>query len=375
VSENPSQPDYVTCACQHCGGNIEFDANQLDATEIPTVPCPHCELQTTIFVPAEQSSPEAQFNLGMIYYRGVEKPRDFTKVVKLWREAAEHGHSDAQFGLGCTYKDGTGVQRDSLEALRWFRLSAAQGNPYAQFNLGIIYWNGEGVPKDSVEAVNWFRKAAEQGHAEAQCQMGKAYARGIGVPENRVEVIKWFRLAAEQGDSYAQTGLGVAYQDDDEFPEFKNLVEAYKWAVLAAPGRGHMTKHLRDALTCQMTPAQMEEGQRLASMEALKIKNLTSHMTPAAELNLQRKAIQAAIYRDRAPMESVQQERQTRMAISSQVRREVWRRDGGVCVKCGNRRNLEYDHIVPVSKGGSNTARNIELLCETCNRSKSASIQ
>ena len=56
--------------------------------------------------------------------------------------------------------------------------------------------------------------------------------------------------------------------------------------------------------------------------------------------------------------------------ISSQVRREVWRRDFGRCVECGSRDKLEYDHIIPFSKGGSNTARNIELLCENCNRKK-----
>ena len=60
-----------------------------------------------------------------------------------------------------------------------------------------------------------------------------------------------------------------------------------------------------------------------------------------------------------------------RTAIPSEVRREVWRRDGGRCARCGSRERLEYDHIIPVTKGGSNTARNIELLCETCNRAKS----
>jgi Holliday junction resolvasome RuvABC ATP-dependent DNA helicase subunit len=63
-----------------------------------------------------------------------------------------------------------------------------------------------------------------------------------------------------------------------------------------------------------------------------------------------------------------------RMAIPSSVREFVWRRDGGKCVRCGSRIRLEFDHIVPVSKGGSNTARNIELLCESCNRRKGASI-
>jgi hypothetical protein len=64
-----------------------------------------------------------------------------------------------------------------------------------------------------------------------------------------------------------------------------------------------------------------------------------------------------------------------RPAIPEEVRIAVWRRDGGKCAKCGNRENLEYDHIIPISKGGSNTVRNIELLCEKCNREKKDNIQ
>lgn len=59
-----------------------------------------------------------------------------------------------------------------------------------------------------------------------------------------------------------------------------------------------------------------------------------------------------------------------RQRISEEVQIFVWRRDGGKCVICGNQENLEFDHIIPISKGGSNTARNIQLLCERCNRSK-----
>lgn len=63
-----------------------------------------------------------------------------------------------------------------------------------------------------------------------------------------------------------------------------------------------------------------------------------------------------------------------RESISEHVRMYVWRRDGSKCVECGSIRNLEFDHIIPVSKGGSNTARNIRILCENCNRSKSDKI-
>jgi 5-methylcytosine-specific restriction endonuclease McrA len=63
-----------------------------------------------------------------------------------------------------------------------------------------------------------------------------------------------------------------------------------------------------------------------------------------------------------------------REPIPERVRHEVWRRDEGKCVDCGSRERLHFDHIVPVSKGGSNTARNIELRCEACNLKKGARI-
>ena len=60
--------------------------------------------------------------------------------------------------------------------------------------------------------------------------------------------------------------------------------------------------------------------------------------------------------------------------ISQEVMDAVWNRDGGKCVECGSNENLEFDHIIPFSKGGANTYRNIQLLCEKCNRSKSDKI-
>ncbi len=60
--------------------------------------------------------------------------------------------------------------------------------------------------------------------------------------------------------------------------------------------------------------------------------------------------------------------------IPKAVREAVYLRDGGRCVDCGSDVSLEYDHIIPVSKGGAATVNNVQLLCSDCNRRKSGRI-
>jgi hypothetical protein len=59
--------------------------------------------------------------------------------------------------------------------------------------------------------------------------------------------------------------------------------------------------------------------------------------------------------------------------VSETTKKIVYTRDGGVCQCCGSSSNLEYDHITPFSCGGGSEVSNIQLLCMTCNRSKSNS--
>jgi hypothetical protein len=62
--------------------------------------------------------------------------------------------------------------------------------------------------------------------------------------------------------------------------------------------------------------------------------------------------------------------------IPTNVKLEVWKRDGGKCVMCGATDELHFDHILPYSKGGTSLkAENIQLLCARHNLEKSAKIQ
>ncbi len=49
--------------------------------------------------------------------------------------------------------------------------------------------------------------------------------------------------------------------------------------------------------------------------------------------------------------------------VPSAVKIEVWKRDKGVCVKCGANESLHFDHINPYSQGGSSKdAKSIQIL-------------
>ncbi|MBI2012232.1 HNH endonuclease [Candidatus Daviesbacteria bacterium] len=62
--------------------------------------------------------------------------------------------------------------------------------------------------------------------------------------------------------------------------------------------------------------------------------------------------------------------------IPSEVKKEVWKRDKGRCVICGETKNLHFDHDLPFSKGGTSlTVKNVRLLCMKHNLQKSGRIE
>jgi len=60
--------------------------------------------------------------------------------------------------------------------------------------------------------------------------------------------------------------------------------------------------------------------------------------------------------------------------IPKKVKEEVLARDNWQCVMCGKKEGLQFDHIIPYSKGGSNTSENLQILCASCNRKKYTNI-
>lgn len=62
--------------------------------------------------------------------------------------------------------------------------------------------------------------------------------------------------------------------------------------------------------------------------------------------------------------------------VSNKMRFSIYERDGYRCRKCGRAtKDLEIDHIFPVSKGGKSTYDNLQTLCHRCNSSKSNTVE
>lgn len=95
---------------------------------------------------------------------GIEAFRngDYAAAVRQWTPLAELGSVPAQFNLGLIYDRGLGQPPDPVEAVRWYRRAAENGAPAAQINLGYAYETGRGVALDYVEAYKWYHVAAER---------------------------------------------------------------------------------------------------------------------------------------------------------------------------------------------------------------------
>ena len=144
---------------------------------------------------ADPRDPDAQFNIGMKYYRGDGVAKDYGKAAQWFGNAADQGHATGQWYLALLYFNGYGLPKDQKQAIHWSRKAAESGNQIAQYNLGWRFNLGEGVPQDYVQAEMWYRKAAEQDNADAQQGLGSLYNLGHGVPQDKIEAYFWFYLS------------------------------------------------------------------------------------------------------------------------------------------------------------------------------------
>ena len=107
----------------------------------------------------------ADFQTGMDAYRA----GDFETAYREWSALAEQGSPIAQFNLGLMFEQGKGRPVDLATAAQWYLRAADGGFARAQFSIAEMYEAGRGVEeRDVVEAYKWFKLAAEQRYEGAR---------------------------------------------------------------------------------------------------------------------------------------------------------------------------------------------------------------
>jgi len=162
---------------------------------------------TELFTRAEQGNEQAQYSLGLRYYKGQTVQKNLKMALKWLERAAKQGSIDAQKLLiqihnenevypdmfDAAIENALRIERETFplksniiaeyhnkeeqdrhyehlfkhgillyqsgkfdKAIECFLNLAKQGYSKAQFKLALMYMNGEGVPKDSEQSNYWF---------------------------------------------------------------------------------------------------------------------------------------------------------------------------------------------------------------------------
>jgi hypothetical protein len=128
---------------------------------------------------AEQEQPgEANYQQGLVFYKGTGVERNFGKAAQFFLKAAEAGHIGAQYNLGIMNFFGQTGGQDFANATKWFEKAAGNGHAQAQYNLGLLYYEGKGVAQDTTVALDWIERAASQGYTKAIKALSNVSAYG-----------------------------------------------------------------------------------------------------------------------------------------------------------------------------------------------------
>jgi len=143
-----------------------------------------------VLSPLAESSPQAQYVLGVIYHTGIIEAPQGASGLELITRSAEAGYLPAQN------------------------------------ELGRIYRTGDGVEQDFAAMMHWYEKAASGGDVGAQLFVADGYAYGYGVEQNRIEAYKWYEIAIRYWGALAVRAREVVAEEMNE----QDIAEAVRRA-------------------------------------------------------------------------------------------------------------------------------------------------
>ncbi|MCB1203859.1 MAG: sel1 repeat family protein [Verrucomicrobiae bacterium] len=196
------------------------------------------------------------------WFEGRRGPVDANKGLELLRKAAAMNDGEACLRLAALYETGQFLPQDPVASTAWVRIAAGFGHASAENLYGLRLISGYGVASDPVEAARWFERAAFRGWGDAQVNLATLKQNGLGMETDLVGALDWYAKAAKNGNVDAQERLARLLAESTD-SSLRDPLQAAFWAASAAGAGGEAVSGLAAELRDRLSPAQVEELDRL----------------------------------------------------------------------------------------------------------------
>ena len=197
---------------------------------------------------AKKIKPYLQYQIGMMYFKGLGTPIDNQKAAEYFEKSAELGNQYAKRLLALEYISGKNFEQNIDKGIPLLTECADGGNAFACYKLGNLYLKGKIINQDldkaekyllSAEdneftqyalgklylqkekydiqkAISYFEKSADK-NMQASYQLGKLYFFGAdGLEKDKEKAMEFLYLSAEQGSEYAQNFIDNTERFENE---------------------------------------------------------------------------------------------------------------------------------------------------------------
>lgn len=187
----------------------------------------------------------AMFELGKLYSMEKSGLKEDTKSFEFYKKSlqeflqieplAKKIKPYLQYQIGMMYFKGLGTLVDNCKAAEYFEKSAELGNQYAKRLLALEYINGKKIEQNIDKGISLLTECADSGDAFSCYQLGRLYFFGAdGLEKDKEKAMQYLNLSAEQGNEYAQNILDNQEKFENEvladtvFSLFVNLSRCIK---------------------------------------------------------------------------------------------------------------------------------------------------
>ena len=114
---------------------------------------------------------------GAALCRRPRRAQGYEPADQLWLSAGKSGDVEAQFNLGLSYYRGEGVPKSYPDAAGWFRKAAEGGSVDGQYAIAEMYRIGRGVPKNISRGAALVYQGRQSGQRCRRRSSGEPAAR------------------------------------------------------------------------------------------------------------------------------------------------------------------------------------------------------